>query len=187
VKKLLIVIPLVILFCITFGCQDKEAMAELEEFKAQAEVEEQNKVIYRKVMDELNKGNLKVFDDFFAPDYTYYFPSNTQEPMSLEETKRMVKTHLISFPDYNWTIEELFAVKDRVIARVSSTGTFTQEYEGIPPTGNKIESSAIFIVRIENGKVVEEREEVDVLNVMTQLGMELKLKEAEESLPKPIH
>jgi len=36
-KKLLIVIPLVILLCFTFGCQDKEAMAELEEFKAQEE------------------------------------------------------------------------------------------------------------------------------------------------------
>jgi len=152
-------------------------MAELEKFRAQAAVEEQNETLYRKILDELNKGNLEVFDEYFAPDYAYYFPSNTQKPMSLEETRELVKMHLNSFPDFNWNIEELFAVKDVVIARVSSTGTFAGEYQGIPPTGNKIESSAIFIVRIENGKVVEEREEVDVLNVMQQLGMELKPKE----------
>jgi hypothetical protein len=42
-KKLLMVIPLVFLLCFTFGCQDKEAMAELEEFKSQTALEEQNK------------------------------------------------------------------------------------------------------------------------------------------------
>jgi predicted ester cyclase len=134
-------------------------------------------LIYINDLFEAGKVNLEVFDEFFAPDYAYYFPSNTQEPMSLEETRKLVKTHLNSFPDFNWNIEELFAKKNTVIARVSSTGTFTREYQGIPPTGDKIENSAIFIVRIEKGMVVEEREEVDILNVMQQLGMELKPKE----------
>ena len=35
-KKLCMVLSLVLVLCFTFGCQDKEAMAELEEFKAQA-------------------------------------------------------------------------------------------------------------------------------------------------------
>ncbi len=107
--------------------------------------------------------------------------------MSLEETRELVKMHLNSFPDFNWNIEELFAIQDTVIARVSSTGTFTREYQGIPATGDKIENSSIFIVRIENGKIVEEREEVDMLNVMQQLGLELKPKKAGKKLPKPIH
>jgi predicted ester cyclase len=101
--------------------------------------------------------------------------------LSLEETQEMVKTHLISFPDYKWRIEELFAVKDRVIARISISGTFTGDYYGIPATGNEAQSSAIFIVRIENGKIVEQRKEQDVLNIMEQLGMELKPKEREET------
>ena len=61
----------------------------------------------------------------------------------------------VSFPDYNWTIEELFAVKNRVIARISIAGTFIGDYYGIPATGNEVQSSAIFIVRIENGKISE--------------------------------
>jgi hypothetical protein len=41
-KKYLSIIPLVFLLCFVVGCQDKAAMAELEEFKAQAALEEQN-------------------------------------------------------------------------------------------------------------------------------------------------
>ena len=170
-------LPLALILCFMVACKDKEAMVELEAFKAQAMVEEQNEAIFRHFTEELNKGNLEVFDELFAPDYAYYFPSNAQDPLSLEETREMLKVHLQSFPDYKWNIEELYAVKDTVIARIRTSGTFTEEFGGIPPTGDKLESSAIFIARIENGKIVEERKEMDVLNVMQQLGMELKPKE----------
>ncbi len=51
---------------------------------------------------------------------------------------------------------------------------------GIPATGNKIEGSNIILMRIENGKIVEEREEADMLGLMMQLGMELKPKEGKK-------
>ena len=38
----LYVVPLAILFLFTIACQDKAAMAELEKYKAQAAIEEQN-------------------------------------------------------------------------------------------------------------------------------------------------
>ena len=47
----------------------------------------------------------------------------------------------------------------------------------IPPTGNKVEVGGIDIIRIENGKIVEDWEDADVLGWMMQLGMELKPKE----------
>jgi predicted ester cyclase len=173
-KKLLIILPMPLILCFMVSCQDKTAMAELQEFRTQAALEEQNKAIFRHFTEELNKGNTKVFSEFCAPNYAYYFPSNTQRPLSLEKVEEAIKTTLISFPDYKWTIEELFAVRDRVIARISSSGTFTEDYSGIPPTGNKIGSSAIFIVRIENGKIVEQRKEEDTLNIWWKLGFELK-------------
>lgn len=173
-QKLYWTLLMLAIICIMVGCQDKEAMAALEEFGAQAAIEEQNESLYREFIDELNKGNLDVFDEYFTPDYAYYFPSNAQDPLSLEETRELVTTHFKSFPDYKWKIEELYAVKDMIIARMSTSGTFKEEYRGISPTGKKIDSSAIFFVRMENGKIVEEREEADVLNVMQQLGLELQ-------------
>jgi hypothetical protein len=39
VKKVLCAIPLVLLLCFTISCQNKAEKAELEKFRAQAEVE----------------------------------------------------------------------------------------------------------------------------------------------------
>ena len=82
-----------------------------------------------------------------------------------------------AIPDYNWTIEEIIAVGDKVITRNTERGTHEGEYFGIPATGNKFEMSVIFITRIENGKIVEDRVEQNTLGMMQQLGMELKQKE----------
>ncbi len=179
-KKLLMIIPLVFLLCFTFGCQDKKAMAELEEFKAQAEVEEQNKALVNRMWEEWNKGDFEAFKELVAPEYAYYFPSRSTKPMSREETMEFGKMLHNAFPDITFSIEELFAVDDRVISRFIMIGTHEGEFQGISATGNKIESSGVMISRIENGKIVEDREEFDSLGFMQQLGMELKPKEGEK-------
>ena len=51
------ILPMTLIICFMVGCQDKEAMAELEKFKPQAEVEEQNEEITRKFFKELDSGN----------------------------------------------------------------------------------------------------------------------------------
>ena len=51
-KKLRMILPLALILCFVVGCQDKEAMAELEEFKAQAVVEERNKEIVIRFLEE---------------------------------------------------------------------------------------------------------------------------------------
>jgi len=176
-KKLCMILLLALILCFMVSCQDKEAMAELE---AQAKVEEQNKALYRSIIGEMNKGGLEYFNEFYAPDYLCYIPSNNPKAMSLEETKEFIKMVFKAFPDFNLSIEELFAVEDRVIVRYIIRGTHEGEWQGIPPTGNKIQFSSISINTVKNGKVVEEREDVDMLGLMMQLGMELKPKEVEE-------
>ena len=176
-KKLCMILPLVLILCFMVGCQDKEAMAELEEFRAQAEIEKQNEALYRGIIEEINKGNSEYFNEFYSPDSLYYFPSNNPKPLSREESQEFVKGFFQAFPDLNFSIEELYAVEDRVIVRYILRGTHKEDWRGIPATGNKFEISSTFIVRIENGKVVEEREDFDQLGFWKQLGMELKPKE----------
>ena len=76
-KKLLMILPLVNLLCFAFGCQDKAAMAEPEEFKAQAELEEQNikqtTLEVEKVFKELQKAvldsDIETLERLYADDY----------------------------------------------------------------------------------------------------------------------
>jgi hypothetical protein len=48
---------------------------------------------------------------------------------------------------------------------------------GLLPTGNTSDCSGVWMARIRNGRVVEVRENADVLGWMQQLGMGLKPKE----------
>ncbi len=66
------------------------------------------------------------------------------------------------------------------MSRYIMRGTHQGEIQGIPPTGNKVEISGFIAHRLENGKVVEDREDWDTLCLMQQLGMELKPKQAEK-------
>jgi steroid delta-isomerase-like uncharacterized protein len=179
-KKLCMILPLALILCFMVGCQDKEAMAELEEFRAQAAVEEQNKEIVKQVWELYGKGDFEAFKELYAPEFVYYSPSATPKPVSIEEAIEFGKMIFKAFPDSSWTIEELFAAGDRVITRWIYKGAHEGEFMGIPPTGNKVEFGGITIARIKDGKIVESREDYDYFGFMQQLGMELKPKEGEK-------
>jgi steroid delta-isomerase-like uncharacterized protein len=178
-KKLYIILPLALILCVVVGCQDKEAMAELEAMKAQAAVEEQNKQIVLKWVKEQDKGNIDVFLDLFAPDFLYYDPSNSPNPKSKKETYEYLTEGFKLFKNVNHKIEELIAVDDKVIVRAICNITHKGEFQGIPVTGKEVEFSEIVIFKIRDGKVIEAREETDKLGWLQQLGMELKPKEGE--------
>lgn len=179
-KKLFMILPLALVLCFMVSCQNKAAMAELEEFRAQKAVEEQNKALVKHFYEEFNKGNIEIMKELCAPECDFFYPSNRPKPISLEQNIAGIKVGLKAFPDYKQRIEELFAAGDRVIVRLIATVTHEGDFLGIPATGNKIEYSGIVIIRIENGLIVEERIEADILGFYQILGMEFKPKEGEK-------
>jgi steroid delta-isomerase-like uncharacterized protein len=179
-KNPILVVSLVLLLCFAFGCQNKAEKAELEKFRAQAKLEEQTQELVKHDFEEINKGNVEIMNEMYAPEYRFYSPSFNPKPMSREETIEFIKTIFKAFPDVNWRIEKLFVDGDTAIIWNVVTGTHQGEFAGIPATGNKIEVSSILLWRLKDGKVVEEREEADYLGLMQQLGMELKPKEVKK-------
>ncbi len=176
-KKLCMILPLALILCFMVGCQDKEAMAELEAFKAQAAVEEQNKALVLQLYEELGKGNIEKGFEVCAPDYRLYFPSNTGTPLTKEQNLEIALQTFQAFPDTVYEIKDIVAVDDKVILRGVDIATHTQEFQGFPPTGKKLEVSWLIIFRFEDGKIVEAWQEFDSWGWMQQLGYELKPKE----------
>lgn len=171
-KRLYLILPLALILCFMVGCQDKAAMAELEELKAQAEVEEQNKELVQRILEEGDRGSVAILDELCTPDYKMYFPSNS-ESINLEEHKELWQAFIVAFPDLTHRIDELIAEGDMVSTRETLSGTHKGEFQGIPPTGKKFEFSAICIWRFSDGKLVEYWSDGDILGLMQQLGMEL--------------
>jgi len=86
------------------GCQDKAAMAELEEFKAQAEVEEQNKELIRNFLRELDSGNWDIVHEIFSDDCKFYSPSDNA-PVSKKEQFATLDDILKAFPKWEHSKE----------------------------------------------------------------------------------
>ncbi len=177
-KNLRVILPLVLLLCFVVGCQDKMVMAELEEFKAQAEIEEANKALVQRYFDAWQKEDLEALKEIFSPDYVWH--TTPGQDQTFEKTLEFVKEQKVAFPDLVVRIDNIFAKGDKVALRYTFTGTHTGDTEGFPATGKRVESSGVEIDRIENGKIVETWEGSDQLSFLQQLGFELKSPEAEK-------
>jgi len=174
VKKLSIILPLALILYIMVGCRDKEAMAELEEFRAQAKVEEQNKALVMRYSEARSKGDIEAIKELLSPDYVWHISGGH---LSLEESIKSLEQQIAMLTGRTIIDQDTIAKGDKVIARYIFRGTHEMDTEGLPATGNTIEVNGIKIVRIENGKIVESWEVPDTLAYALQLGMELKPKE----------
>ena len=151
-------------------------MAELEEFKAQAEIEEQNKEIVQRFFEEVWKqGKLNVIDEIFATDYTGYLDGKL-DIIGSDGLKQFVKTIRIGLPDIKPIIEDQIAEGDKVLTRWITTATHKGELFGIPATGIQVTWTGMSLYRMADGKIVERWKNADMHGLMQQLGMELKPK-----------
>jgi len=171
-----LIIPLAILLCLTFSCQRQGEKTELEELKAQAEIETQNKVVVRKFFEAIDNGNLDIVKELVADDFAVQAPG-LPEPWGIDNLIQVIKTHYASFPDWTHVIEDIIAEGNKVAVKLTQNGTHKAEYEGIPATENKVIMPAMHLITIVDGKVKEWWVIEDYLGLYMQLGMELKPKE----------
>jgi predicted ester cyclase len=174
-KKQLIPILLAFLLCFAFSCQNKEAMAELEKLRAQAEVEEQNKEIVKRWISELDKGNLGIVDALIAEDSKIYYG---EETLGREWLRTSCETFYKSFSDSLHIIDDLIAEKEKVVARLTVRVTDTRGFMGAVPTGRTVEYHGYTLYRIEAGKIRELwMDQNATMELMVKLGLEIKPKE----------
>ena len=152
-KKLLMVIPLVILLCFTFSCQQGEEGAEEV---TEGLTEEENKAFVRSWFEEgMNKQNPDIIDEFFDANHVYHDPSQPKD-LNLDEWKQLVSTVFTAFPDIHFTVEDQVAEGDKVATRWTFRGTHQGEFMGVLATGKQITVTGINISRHVNGKYVED-------------------------------
>ncbi len=131
---------------------------------------EENKTLVRCWLEEAwNQGNMTIIDELAAPDFVdHHLPPGV--PPNAEGHKIWVQMARAGFPDIHITIEDMIAEGDKVVARITVTGTNTGEFMGIPPSGKAIRVGGIGISRIADGKSVEYWENFNALGLMQQIG-----------------
>jgi predicted ester cyclase len=121
-------------------------------------------------LEVLNGGNFGLLDELLAPDFVDHSPQPGVPP-TREGLKQSAIGLMTAFPDLRYTIEDAIVCGDKIVHRLSATGTMTGEFMGIPATGKRASWTEIHIGRGVNGRLTEHWALVDQLGMLVQLGI----------------
>ncbi len=140
---------------------------------------EENKAVVRRFFEELlSRDDIAVADELLSPGFRFYF-AGSPDPMNLESYKEFLVARRAAFPNRRFVVEDMIAEGDKVSVRFTMRGTHKGEFRGIAPSGKEVTMTGIDTIRLSDGKMVEDRVEVDQLGMMRQLGVIASPQQAE--------
>lgn len=129
-----------------------------------------NKTIVRRFVEEFqNGGNESAAEELLAADFVDHSPFPGVSP-DREGVKRLFAALRQAFPDLRAKIHDQLAEKDRVATRKTFRGTHRGEFLGIAPTGRSVSFDVIDVVRVEEGRIAEQWNVIDLMGLLQQIG-----------------
>jgi steroid delta-isomerase-like uncharacterized protein len=74
------------------------------------------------------------------------------------------------FPDLTIHIDDLVGEGDKVVWRITASGTHNGPFQGVPATGKPVKFGAQYTFRFAHGKIVERWSTIDRVAVLMQIG-----------------
>jgi len=121
---------------------------------------EENKTLVRQFFEERwNHGNLAVYDEMLAPS------------LDIKGAKEWARSMYATFGNIELTILDLLAEGDQVAVHWRVAATHQGDYLGVPATGKPVTYQGIALLRVADGKIVEDLAYWDNLSILEQLGV----------------
>ena len=131
---------------------------------------EDNKALVQRFIDEIfNAGNTATIANFCIPG-----------SMFARGIESQIKAMKMGFPDNHFTIDEMLAEGNKVAVHATMCGTNTGPLAGlpafgsfetpVPPTGESVIWSRMYIFTVSDGKIVNFAAESDQIGLLQQLG-----------------
>jgi predicted ester cyclase len=118
----------------------------------------------------------KVWDELVAPEMVLHFNSFPEPIVGLKANKAFSMSLFEGLPTIQNKIEDVVAEGDTVIYRSTLEGKQTGTFLGMPATGKNAKMNDFTMVKIKNGKIVEQWYETNLLSLMQQLGLAPEIK-----------
>jgi len=136
---------------------------------------EQNKaLVQRWFSDVVSKGDMSSLDAICAvcaPSFEMVQGVVEPAPQGIDGVKGLINSLRMAFPDLHATVDEQVAEGDKVVSRVTMTGTHHGEFMGIPPTGKSFSIPGVSIWKVQDGMLISEWVNWDSMGMMQQLGL----------------
>jgi predicted ester cyclase len=137
---------------------------------------ENKSLIHRLYDDAINKHDAVAAAAFYASD-----AKNHGRTVGRQGMQKVFEALFSTFPDFNYRIVEATAEGDRVVCKVTMSGThlgeptmaaaFSGMLTGVAPTRRKVEVLQFHSFRISNGLITEHAAVRDDLGMLKQLGV----------------
>ena len=128
------------------------------------------KLFERIPLEIFNNDNFGLIEELVSPD----FVEHTLQP-GVAPTRAGFKQTAIAlkkaFPDLRYTIEDSIESGDKIVHRLTASGTMKADFAGMPATGKHATWTEIHIGRVVNGRLTEHWGLVDQLGMLVQLGV----------------
>jgi predicted ester cyclase len=132
---------------------------------------EQLKAKVREYIERVwNQKQVDALDELATPGYQRHL-GPTEPSIDRAAQKQRLRGLQRAMPDVHFAIDDLIAEGDRVVFRVTVTGTQRGEMFGVAPTGKSVAYSAIDILRFDGGLVAEHWGFGDSAALLRQLGV----------------
>ena len=133
---------------------------------------DQNKaLLFRYIEAVWHKENPAAVDDFLAPNCRRY-RSPIRSPLTRQQQKELLIGFRATFPDVTIELEDILAEGHKNAFRSKMRGTHQGKFLDIAPTGREVIFSLLEIIRVEDGRFVEQWGGPDIYDLLQQLGGE---------------
>ena len=83
--------------------------------------------------------------------------------------QNLTRNILIPFADRHTTIEDVVEGQDAVVVRTRAEATHVADFLGIPATGRRVSWESVTIVKVKDGRIIENRAQPDLWGIYQQL------------------
>ena len=117
--------------------------------------------------------NKRKLDEFSETNFTknVVMHASPTDVVGIDSARAYYANYLTGFSDITFTIKDVFGMGNKLVKHWNFKGTHTGLFFGIPATNKKVDIDGVTLVRMENGKIAEERDFMDNLEFMQQLGL----------------
>lgn len=127
--------------------------------------------MYSRVWDEIiNKGKLDLFNEAnFTKNVVMH--ASPSDVVGIDSARAYYANFVTGFSNIQFTIKDIFGQGDKLVKHWSFKGKHTGAFFGIPATGKEVSIEGATLVRMENGRIAEEKDFFDNLEFSQQLGL----------------
>jgi predicted ester cyclase len=157
------------IFCNAFsqGKSNQSPTKPQEAIMTIVQTDQENKAVVRRLYETVfNTGNFNLLKELISEEFT---GANGQKGSA--QLEEQIKALRNGFPDIKWTIEELVAEGDKVVARSSWKGTHTGPFRTYAITRKAITNTAMALYQLKNGKIVKIWLETDRLGFLQAIDV----------------